>query len=129
MMFMDNKRLAAITVLVLLLAGVTIGFFSMRNEKPHYPERSGLYGVFLANGQAYFGKITNEDGSFITLENVFYLQQNAENSAQGDVTLLKLGNEVHAPEDTMEINKSQVLFMERLKQDGKVYQAIESYQK
>lgn len=129
MMFMDKNRVVVILAGAILLVGIAAGFLLLRDEKPHYPDRGGLYGVFLANGQAYFGQITDEDSAFITLDNVFYLQQNAEGSAQGDVTLLKLGNEVHSPEDNMEINKAQVLFIEKLKPEGKVSKAIEGYGK
>jgi len=41
--------------------------------------------------------------------------------------LLKLGNEVHGPEDQMEINREHVVFIEKLKTDGKVAKAIAAY--
>jgi hypothetical protein len=42
--------------------------------------------------------------------------------------LIKLGNEVHGPEDSMVIERSQVLFFENLKNDGKVVDSINKYQ-
>jgi hypothetical protein len=95
--------------------------------------RSGLYAVFLSNGQVYFGNISTEDDRSLTLNNVYYIQtkggQNADVPAVStDVALVKLGNELHGPEDYMEINRSSVLFIEKLKQSGKVAQAINSYQ-
>lgn len=94
------------------------------------PARSGYYGVFLANGQAYFGNIAKEDDHQLVLKNIFYIQKNADSGqAGGDVTLLKLGNELHGPEDMMEINKAQIMFIEQLKPDGKVAKAIQDYKK
>ena len=94
------------------------------------PSRSGVYAVFLTNGQAYFGNITKEDDHRLILKNIFYIQKNPDaTQVQNDVTLFKLGNELHGPEDMMEINKSQVMFLERLKSDGKVMKAIQNYKK
>lgn len=94
------------------------------------PARSGYYGVFLSNGQAYFGNIAKEDEHQLVLKNIFYVQKNADSGqSAGDVTLLKLGNELHGPEDMMEINKAQIMFIEQLKPDGKVAKAIQDYKK
>ncbi len=41
--------------------------------------------------------------------------------------LIKLGEEVHGPEDAMIINRDQVLFYENLKPGGKVSQLIQNY--
>jgi hypothetical protein len=41
---------------------------------------------------------------------------------------VKLGNELHGPEDEMTIEKAQVLYWENLKPSGKVSEAISSYQ-
>ncbi len=94
------------------------------------PSRSGYYGIFLSNGQAYFGNISKEDDRRLVLKNIFYIQKNADSGQTGgDVTLLKLGNELHGPEDMMEINKTQIMFIEQLKPDGKVAKAIQDYKK
>ncbi len=41
--------------------------------------------------------------------------------------MVKLGNELHGPEDEMFITKEHVLFYEDMKADGKVMQAIKEY--
>ncbi|MFZ2804069.1 MAG: hypothetical protein WA001_02495 [Patescibacteria group bacterium] len=92
------------------------------------PSRSGLYGVFLTNGQVYFGNITKEDDRNLMLTNIYYIQTDQASSTDSGVSLLKLGNEVQGPQDYMEINRDQVLFIEQLKNDGKVAQAIQAYQ-
>ena len=43
--------------------------------------------------------------------------------------LIKLGSEIHGPDDEMIINKDQVLFFENLKTDSTVAKSIASYQK
>ncbi len=115
--------LFAILVLATLAANALLAWAKV-------PSRNGVYAVFLANGQAYFGNISQENDQRLVLKNIYYIQKSADNSqAQNDVTLFKLGNELHGPEDMMEINKSQVTFIEKLKTDSKVVKAIENYKK
>jgi hypothetical protein len=113
---------------VLVLAALTANALLLLAAKP--PVRSGHYAVFLTNGQAYFGNISAEDENQLVLKDIFYIQKNPEaGQSSGDVTLLKLGNELHGPEDMMEINKDHILFIELLKPDGKVAKAIQDYKK
>lgn len=94
--------------------------------------------VFLSNGQVYFGKVTDANSQTLVLENIYYLRSagNLQVSEAKDSTaapadnfsLIKLGNELHGPEDKMSINLSQVLFTENLKADSKVVEAIRAYE-
>lgn len=80
----------------------------------------------------YFGRISNITGEYIKMTDVFYLQMQSEgeqkNQQQPRMSLAKLGNELHGPEDAMFINRNEVLFWENLKPDGKVVQAIKNFQ-
>jgi len=96
--------------------------------------------VFLTNGQVYFGKVSNVDAGYVKLTNIYYLQvtsaasgsqtvqPKASDTSNQQVSLAKLGGELHGPEDTMFISRQQVLFWENLKVDGKVAKAIADYQ-
>ncbi len=46
---------------------------------------------------------------------------------QGELSLVKLGNELHGPTDAMVVNRSHVLFVEDLKEESNVVQAIANY--
>ena len=92
--------------------------------------------VFLTNGQVYFGKVAKVDSSYVKLSNIYYLQvqqqvqpedKSKTSNEQPQVSLAKLGGELHGPEDVMYISRSQVLFWENLKDDGKVAKAIKDY--
>lgn len=92
--------------------------------------------VFLSGGQVYFGKLEMADGNYMRLSQVFYIQSNdseASTNTESPTTdtsgmqLIKLGDEVHGPEDAMMINRDQILFFENLKSDGKVTQLIQQY--
>lgn len=101
-------------------------------------DSSKYQAVFFTNGQVYFGKLKPFNGEYLRLTEVYYLQTQAgaesesENpqqtsSNQGNVQLIKLGNEIHGPEDEMIISKDQVLFYENLKDEGNVAQSIKKY--
>ncbi len=92
--------------------------------------------VFLNSGQVYFGKIT-EQHKWLVLTNVYYLQRSnaaplqegaAAAPTESDFKLVKLGSELHGPEDAMYIERSNVWFWENMKEDSKVLQAIKQYQ-
>lgn len=115
--------------IILFVAGLSLGRYALpaaRAGLQAHPK--GMHAVFLTNGQAYFGEIEQQNEQIVTLKHIFYLQKPEEGApANGDVTLLKLGNELHSPEDSMQISRNQVLFVEQIKEDGKVGQAIKNY--
>jgi len=90
----------------------------------------------LTNGQVYFGKVDKMNSTTTTLKDIYYLQvqqvqpapEQSADQSQGKLTLIKLGNEIHGPEDVMTINNDQIVFWENLKSDGKVVDAIKRYQ-
>jgi len=99
--------------------------------------------IFLTNGQVYFGKINSHNNTYVELVDIYYLQvkpvlqqgeEGNENTNQNpqeqktELSLVKLGNELHGPMDRMMINKDQVVFVEDLKDDSKVTDAIRRYQ-
>ena len=101
---------------------------------------SGYQAVFLTNGQVYFGKLSDVSATYATLNDIYYLQvttpplqgsqdDQASAQAQQQLSLVKLGNELHGPVDEMKINRDQMLFYEDIKEDGRVMQAIREYQK
>ena len=97
--------------------------------------------IFLTNGQVYFGKIQSYNSNFLHLEDIYYLQvvqkplqqtqtgdgTVAQSQGQSELSLVKLGNELHGPQDAMKINADHVLFVEKLKSDSKVVDAITRY--
>ncbi len=97
---------------------------------------SGKYqAVFLSNNQVYFGKLYNAGSDYPVLRDIYYLQvtqvlqpRDPRSPAQ-QINLVKLGGELHGPEDAMRINQSHILFFEDLKGDSQVVAAINDYKK
>ncbi len=89
--------------------------------------------VFLVNGQVYFGKLYQETGESLDLRDIYYLKGDTtgtdgktttQQSGNVPFSLVKLGEELHGPNDRMRINRQQVLFVESLKTNSKVVEAI-----
>lgn len=85
--------------------------------------------VFLSNNQVYFGKLQNINSAYVALSDVYYLQTAGDLQAEGasaKLNLIKLGGEVHGPEDTIYVPKSSILFWENMKDSSRVVQTIQS---
>ncbi|HEX9594849.1 MAG TPA: hypothetical protein VF996_01855 [Candidatus Saccharimonadales bacterium] len=94
--------------------------------------------VFLDNGQVYFGRLSSVNSEYVRLTDIYYLQveqqiqpdqteDGSEATPQQQISLAKLGNELHGPEDEMFVLRSKIVFWENLKTDGQVTQAITNF--
>lgn len=90
--------------------------------------------VFLnsTDGQVYFGKLKDLNKDYYELTDIYYVrveqvQPNPNEQPQQNISLAKLGNEIHGPEDVMFIRKEHVMFWENLKDDGQVVTAINEF--
>lgn len=140
----SRKMLTALVGLVVLVVVVVGLLFAWQAKNGGSTGASGVesdkyQAVFMTNGQVYFGKLAKVDAGYTELTDVYYLQVQqavqpgtdeaaAANGEQPQVSLTKLGNELHGPTDKMHISKDQVLFWENLKDDSTVVKAIKDYQ-
>ena len=124
--------LYALVIAALIYVGYTTKWFGLQKSADGESKSGEWQAVFLSNGQVYFGKLSGTSGQWATLKEIYYLQVQKQlqpkpegETEQPKVTLVKLGNELHAPVDEMKISRDQILFWENLKGDGKVVQAID----
>lgn len=144
----------AVVVLVVVLVSGMLFVKDTKKSATVSIDESKYYAVFLSNGQVYFGHLTNYNTPNPELSDIYYLQlaqspqaSGEQNQAEGQegqegevleqpaqgtdqnkgLTLIKLGEELHGPEDSMVITKDQVLFIEKLKEDGQVAEAIKKH--
>ncbi|MHB8871388.1 MAG: hypothetical protein ACYC5G_02950 [Candidatus Doudnabacteria bacterium] len=135
-----------VLVIVVVVVLAVLGFLfrdKLGMGQKSQTKLSGYQAVFLTNGQVYFGKVSDMRDKYVTLKDIYYLQVNQQEQLQSgqpaattttsnqqpQLSLVKLGNELHGPDDIMQINRDQILFFEELKADGRVAQAIEEYKK
>lgn len=128
----NYKPLIIAVVVLLLLASLAKVFYLSRSSAISTVKKNQYQSVLLTNNQVYFGKIKKINRDYLELTNVYYFpaQQNTQSGDQSknnqQLTLNKLGNELHGPEDAMFIERKQIIFWENLKDDSKVVQAIKS---
>lgn len=136
-----SSKLLVVSIIIAALAvavAMTIGVF--RSFKTTSLVKADQYqAVFLDNGQVYFGKLSGVSASYAKLTDIYYLQveqqiqpeqqeEGAEEAQQPQISLAKLGNELHGPEDEMFILQDKIVFWENLKNDGQVVTAITNFQ-
>jgi hypothetical protein len=119
-------------VFLLIVAVILVVGFARPNAEDSYVYSNKLQAVFLNTGQVYFGNIKSINPEYMVLDNIFYLQTNngsgsSSSSSNQNVSLVKLGCELHAPYDQMVINSSQVTFWENLQSSGQVAKAVAKY--
>lgn len=139
---MKRFLLIAIVVIAIVAAATAASYKLGRKEAeqagaskealPSQPYQS----VFLTNGQVYFGKIKSRGSSNTTLVDIYYLQvqQPIQPPPEGQqqtpqISLVKLGNEIHKPKDEMVINNKHILFTEEVQEGGQVMEAIRRFQR
>lgn len=135
----SKKKLIIVGILVAVLVIITAvcGWYKYNQSVATYVNGSQYQAVFLQGGQVYFGKLQVLASGY-RLTNVYYLEPskdtansdpNTKSGAKQNPNLVKLGSELHGPEDQIVFEKQNVLFWENLKSDSKVSKAIDAYLK
>ena len=121
------RRVAAVLVAVAVVIG---GRAWQEGWPPFGPTDDEWTGVFITNGQAYFGHYYAAPGEDAILRDVYYVlqtqlqSQDPSQPAQRQLTLQRLGSEIHGPQPEMRISKKQILFTERLRPDSPLVASI-----
>ena len=135
-----HKILLLIVLLAIILGGAWCAYVYNASKIAKVSGKD-WQAVFLINGQVYFGKVNSVSPKTVSLSDIYYLQvvqkplqqtqqggtATTDQTASQELTLIKLGNELHGPTDAMTINRDQILLTEKLKKDSKVVQAINTY--
>jgi len=130
--YLERERVkwsaVVLIVLVFLLAWLFLGVRGYWTATNFPQEITGEWqAVFLDNNQTYFGKLEDINVDYVKLSNVYYLRS-SELQQKGDsssnLSLVKLGGELHGPENVMYIRKGTVQFWENLRTDSRVVQLI-----
>jgi len=123
----------AVVVVVALLVGLILSISGDNRSESKYVKADKLQAVFLNTGQVYFGNIKSINDKNVVLSNIYYLQTSSNGSTStntnSNVSLVKLGCELHEPYDQMVINRDQVTFWENLQDNGQVAKAVSAFEK
>jgi hypothetical protein len=143
----DRKPRRRLPLIIGLIIGIglliALGLNAYRYTTAAPAIDSGKFQVVVLrdalNTPNYFGKLSVVNSDYFRLTNVFYLKkksdgssassQAVESQAASDFELIKMGDEIHGPEDEIIIPRDQVLYFENLKPGGTVSKTITEFQK
>jgi hypothetical protein len=125
------RRVLSGALVIALAATVLYGALAYSEGYFPFGQRDDQWsGVFLTNGQAYFGHYHSGPGDYAVLREVYYVlatqlqSQDPNVRAQTQLTLQRLGGEIHGPKQEMRIAKAQILFVEDLRPDSPLVASI-----
>lgn len=136
------KKTSAMRSKTFIIAGITLllivaGWFIWQQTRSVGAtiDSSKYQAVFFTNGNVYFGKLRSLNSEYMILDTIYYPQSqaNGENTDtqgqadlnQSNVTLIKLGDAIHGPENEMTIPKDQIQFFQNLRSDSRVAELID----
>lgn len=114
----SNKILLAI-IIILAAALVAIIYWQKVGFNRNY------WAVYLDTGDLYFGKLSYFSKS--ALSDVYLLQKNSQDS-QNPFSISKFSNAFWGPEDKIYINKDNIVWKTKLKDDSQIVNFIKNPQ-
>ena len=132
---------------VLILAALVLGLVAYKlffAQGQTSKVAQSWYAVKLVDGEIFYGQIMDIKADPVVINNVYYDYDQAKAKEAGktaeetgpprlgetgNLRLVKRGKETHGPDGSLNVVRSQVLFMEPLKADSKVLKAILEYEK
>lgn len=129
---MNNNFFRTLLTVIVLIVLAGYGYSSWKSYQPNTSGPRQV--IFLADGQSYFGYASSMRNRVVILTGVYYLQTPVGSQANGNTTpatqevnLVKLGEELHGPQDKMYINRDRITFIEDMKDDSQVNQKIKEH--
>ena len=136
-----ERFIKPLVIIIVILVLAAAGWLLWNNSRGFGStiDPSKYQAVFLSGGEVYFGKLKTTGSDSLVLDDVYYLKSSSEeggtdnpqdseaqDATSSSLQLVKLGNEIHNPEDQMEISREQVLYIENLKTDSQVTKLMEN---
>jgi len=125
---MLNKKIFIWALIVILAFGAA--YFSYAWGKKTWPFSEQKYQVVqLASGEVYYGKLRTFPS--FKLSDVYFIQktQPANEGEQAGTQLLPLSSLFFTPQNTMRLNKGQILWWADLSSDSQILEAIKEAKK
>jgi hypothetical protein len=129
---------------VFMIAAIGIGgyfFFGRKGEVKGVEEKGAAAGpatawylVKLTDNEIFYGQIGDLASNPLKVENVYYnydkdKPDDPAAEAPAGLRLVKRGKEAHGPSGEIVVFQSQVVYLEPLRDDSKVLNAIKEYEK
>ncbi len=132
-----GKAVLVFSILIFILITIFLGVSlwqngTIRNAVQLFKYSKSYQVIFLTNGQAYFGNITEITDEYVIMENPFSIkvqqkQADDESQTQSEIKLLSIEDEFYKPENYMLFEKSGILHIEELNDSSQIIEIIKSY--
>jgi hypothetical protein len=116
---MNKDKFFKITLIVAIILLMILVYISFVDKTKAI--KNPYYAVYLQTGDMYFGKLSRFPK--LILSDVWFIQASVEE--QGGVDLIKYSNAMFGPEDKMEINRENVVWISKLRDDSQVVNYIQ----
>lgn len=119
--------------LALIVLAILVGMTVLRSGKvgTGVPNEDKYQVVFLQNGQAYFGHLSGLGSAYVTLSDVYSVDQASQASPTPGATpgpslqlVKRSDNSLLKPEDPLRIASDQIISWENVSDDSEVAKAI-----
>jgi hypothetical protein len=108
-----SKNNIIILILCIIILLISICFFCLSRTNNSY------YAVYLETGELYIGHLSTFP--VLAMTDIHYIQKNETDNTLG---LQKFSESVFSPEDRIVLNKNNIVWTTKLKEDSEIMKAI-----
>jgi len=117
-----NKPLLINIILIAIIALLAVYVFVF-NKNINFELKRSYYAVYLRTGDLYFGHLCKFFSKY-TLTNIYFLQRDEK----GELSLQKFEQSAYQPEDKMILNKENIVWFSKIKDESPLIPVLEGKQ-
>jgi len=117
-----NKPLLINIILIAIIALLAVYVFAF-NKNINFETQRSYYAVYLRTGDLYFGHLCKFFSKY-TLTNIYFLQRDEK----GELSLQKFEQSAYQPEDKMILNKENIVWFSKIKNESPLIPVLEGKQ-
>ena len=118
---MFKNKLFLINIILLAIIALLVIYVFVFNKNINFEIKKSYYAVYLQIGDLYFGHLCKFFSKY-TLANVYFLQRDQN----GEMSLKKFEQSAYQPEDKMILNKENVVWVSKLRDESDVVKYIQT---
>ena len=128
-----KKIVIFLAFVLIVFIGYSMIFQGGTEKEPaaNTSNKEAWYAVKIITGEIYYGQIEDKSTDPVVVKNVYYDYDQDKEKKEGEpssLRLVKRGKETQGGDGSMNIVRAQVLYMEPLREDSKVFEAILNYE-
>jgi len=113
---MNKDKFIKISLIIAIVLLTILVYISFVNKVGSI--KNPYYAVYLQTGDMYFAKLSRFPK--LILSDIWFLQANIEENQQTGFNLVEFSDAMFGPKDKMEINRENVVWISKLRDDSQV---------